>query len=274
MVIILRDSNRALFIYMEKNLLFFSKIFLLQLKQNILIIKMNSITKNKKNIPKTDKTLVLDLDHTLICTYEDNMNGKNLEIYNNKDLYDNFLCDDCPYKSYGIVEGNIVLWGVKRPNLLFFLDFIHKYFENIIVWSAGKKRYVEKICMLIFKENSYPCPKIIWSRDNCEEIFLDRKYLIKPLSKMVEYTNRVNSPVELDLSKMLILDDTEITFYDNVQNGILIPKYIPSYNKDPHDILRNKDDYLLKFCDWCLLNDVVNSVDVRSLNKRNVFSSR
>jgi len=221
------------------------------------------MSKFYNNVPKTDKTIVLDLDNTLICSF-DEKNMHDNDYYYNIDDFNLFHTDSYDH-SYCMFSNGYILWGVKRPNLIIFLDFIFKYFENIIVWSAGEKTYVDQICKYIFQDNGFPCPKIIWARDKCEK---QGKYYHKPLRKLIEYTNSVNSPVKLDINKMIILDDRTYTFFDNVNNGILIPAYSP---KIEIDSIFNNDNSLLQFCNWCLTPNVINATSLIEISKTNIF---
>ena len=66
---------------------------------------------------------------------------------------------------------------------------------------------------------------------------------------------------DLILSKLLIVDDLSCNFIDNPNNGILIPKFIDS----------DKDYCLLQLICWFGLKSVMNSDDVRILEKDNIF---
>lgn len=76
---------------------------------------------------KTMSTIILDLDHTLIHS-----------VKPDKDMIENHdftitLSGDNKYNLY------------KRPFLHEFIEFCFKYFEKVIIWSAGTEDYVDMI---------------------------------------------------------------------------------------------------------------------------------
>ena len=98
---------------------------------------------NKKNI-------VLDIDATLVHTHGDDKDFKMLNIYDETDkiklrrkLYTMKIID--VVSPFGAGE-TTVLSGIYRPYLRNFLDFCFEYFDNVVIWSAGQKKYVEQMC--------------------------------------------------------------------------------------------------------------------------------
>ena len=218
-------------------------------------------------VSMTDKCIVLDIDSTLVYTQDDNpdeelpklqalkiMDPKNIQL--RKRIY-YLKIDD--YKKKG--DGNSYpFWGVTRPHLTQFLIFCFSYFKVVAVWSAGSYDYVHKIVEHIFK--GIQMPHIILTHDDCDEIDgLIYKPLDRMFSKMNEYMNYKNT---------FALDDTESTFSRNESNGILIPGYEP--NETAISMLVD-DICLEQFKYWLLQNEVMNSNDVRKLDKTKIFDT-
>jgi len=237
------------------------------------------LSENRKSL--TQFSIILDLDETLIKSWENPQWLPSLEIYSNIDNYKKF----CPQSGvqqfqdkpiiYSIYSGTrnngreTKLWGIERPYLREFIDFTHDYFKHIIVWSAGLSFYVEDLCRHIFKKCGHPCPKMIWSRENCEKA---KHYLHKPINKISKQSN-----LNIDLSKTFIVDDKEFTFSDNPHNGILIPQYNPglgNLNNIPtlDNLLDRKDDHLLRLMNWFSKPEVMSALDVRTLDKSYIFN--
>ncbi len=214
------------------------------------------------SVKKTDKTIILDLDETLICTFEPK------EVKKMKRL--NILTDPTlmhlrsrlyvvNIKDIDRKGGNdsTIEYGFTRPYLDDFLKFCNRYFKYVIVWSAGCYDYVHEICKYLFVE--IPPPVIIYTRDDCEK---DHK--LKPLTKLI--TNEKLPGLSLD--KIFVIDDKTYTFENNKQNAILMPPY--RINPTIESI-SNEDDTLLKLIDWFLRPEVVNAKDTTKLSKADIF---
>lgn len=205
----------------------------------------------------TDMTIVLDLDETLVRS-EEGDEAKMLikylvdpKFYNRRqDMY-KIVVDTGRSKS--------LMYGIKRPYLDLFLDFVFYYFRNVIVWSAGHYDYVHKICNIIF--NDHYRPDAIYTNDDC---VMEKRVLTKPLRKIY------NTEKDINEKNTIILDDRETVFSGpNPRNGILIPAYDP-YLSEP--INSNVDNRLLEFMRWLMLPRVRNTSDVRYLDKNFIFS--
>lgn len=200
----------------------------------------------------TDFILMLDLDSTLIHSSSDFYEYNKL-IKNDKAkpyLYRFDLVDT----SERLGSGDITkIWGVFRPHLRSFLEFALLYFKDIVIWSAGQFNYVYSIVDFIFDGFDY-FPKIIKTYDDCE---FHNRNVFKKISKL-----------DLDMSKVIAIDDRKDTFHYNPNNGIQIPPYEPSPTLD--DI---EDDYMLvKLMCWFCLPEVKNSDDIRRVNKKDIFT--
>ena len=217
----------------------------------------------------TDKCLVLDLDETLVHTQSDPDNQ----------LFEEVIFTDPKYyhlrsRCYKITMDDVVhkrgtgnkteMWGICRPHLQEFLRDCFKYFNLVIVWSAGRKNYVHRIVDHIFRD--LPRPDFILTYDDLEK--LSDNTFIKPLSKLWNIEQFKSVMTE---KNSLIIDDRESVFLEpNPDNGIQIPAYRPSFTLEG---VQEDDTELLKFRNWLFQKDVVNSKDVRALNKKKIFKS-
>lgn len=222
--------------------------------------------------PYSNKCLVLDLDNTLVRSFTDDdienswTHLKELRIFDDPTLYDlrsrvyilNLLDIGRSRKGSGDVEK---LWGIVRPGAFEFIDFIHRYFQDIYVFSAGHKKYVEQIVDFLFKD--YRKPSIIYSREDCVD---DNNHHMKPLTKIYHATQGSCSYLNT-----YIIDDIQGSFACNMDNGILIPKYDP----EPEiEAMRKNDDALAQIKDWLMKPEVAYARDIRSLNKKEIFVYR
>lgn len=215
-------------------------------------------------MPITNKTLVLDLDSTLIFTSESFDMFKDLELYTNPNhthlrprIYKFDVIDVVEKPGTGVKSS---MWGALRPHVHEFLHFCFDYFENIIVWSAGQLKYVHAICDILFVESDKQ-PILIYSFEDCERT---DNYLYKPLIKISQQEFK-----HLTLHKLMILDDNEITFSKNKDNALHIPAYEPDLS--PGGIMED-DLTLINLARWLMKPEVINSEDVRKINKNDCFT--
>lgn len=211
------------------------------------------------------KNIVLDIDATLVHTHGDDEEYLNLNLFTNPKMlkyrgrtYCMSLIDVTSPPGTG---EEMKLYGIYRPYLKEFIDFCFEYFDNVIIWSAGKKKYVEKMCELIFTDRNKQ-PLLIYNYDDCV-IYDD--YIRKPLSKLYDDPRTKGMMNE---NNTYVLDDRDDTFALNKNNGIMIPEYeallnVKGLNKD--------DDNLLKFMAWLSMDENKSSKDVRKLNKKRIF---
>jgi len=223
-------------------------------------------------ISKTKKCIVLDIDSTMVNTYDDYSMISKLRLMEDPSLM------DVRNRSYFLTlfdvngkkgKGDMMnLWGVTRPGLRDFLKFCQAYFQHVIVWSAGDYDYVHALCRRLFQGLKYP--DAILTRDDCEE---KHDKPVKPLAKIIE----MEGFNHLTMADIIILDDRTYTFIPNVNNGVLIPEYSPeaksgrSY-ESKKDQLRREDNALEQFQNWLLRHEVIHCNDVRSLKKDNIFT--
>jgi len=229
----------------------------------------NSDLNKISNKPLTDKCIVLDLDETLVHSHgEGNIDLlKELKILtdlNNLDLRERIYkitMDDVVHKRG--TGDKTEMWGIMRPNIRDFLIFCFSYFKLVIVWSAGRKNYVhaivDHICIDLKR------PHIIYTFDDLEK--LPNGTLIKPLNKIIKNVEGINKHMSLENS--YIIDDRNSVFHEpNPYNGIEIPPYRPSFN---YKSLRSDDNSLKQLMTWFMKPEVINSKDVRELDKTNIF---
>jgi TFIIF-interacting CTD phosphatase-like protein len=227
---------------------------------------------------KGPKTLILDLDETLIHSWENSRFIDTYKIYTDPTIYRRFHPLGTPQIAYSMLldmNGSLNrIWGLHRPYLYEFLSFAGQYFDNIIVWSAGIRPYVDEITKQIFLESGLQPPKIVWSRNKCSNY---QGLYHKPISEInAELATRPYETFTIDPKSTLILDDKQHTFMENPQNGILIRPYHPGKNRPEkfptmEDLLDRSDKDLLQFMRWLERPEVRNAEDVRSLDKTNIF---
>jgi TFIIF-interacting CTD phosphatase-like protein len=218
---------------------------------------------DKRDQPLTNKCIVLDLDHTLLNTFEEADIRSDLEIDQDPEhleikrrCYHFNLID--VFTKWG--EGHkIETFGIRRPHLDEFLDFCFRYFQVVAVWSAGKHKYVKRICLDIFRDSQDP--HCIYTCNHCKD---DTPVLEKPLAWMIE-----NVP-GMSLANTLVIDDNLSTFEKvNPANGVLIPPYKPKLTIEG---LNADDRCLLQLKEWLLRPEVMSAPDVRELDKSSIFS--
>ena len=222
--------------------------------------------------PLTDKCIVLDLDETLVHTHAEKETDT-MELFYSLNLFNNADYMDIRKRCYKITMDDVLhkrgegakneMWGVFRPHVKEFLHFCFNYFKIVIVWSAGRKNYVEQIVDKLFL--GLRRPHIIYTFDDLEE--LKDKTLIKPLNKLITTYPGLNK--YMGLHNSLIIDDrTSVFQVPNPNNGIVIPAYHPSFRIEE---LRKPDSRLLELMNWLQKPDVMQSTDVRHLKKNDIF---
>ena len=238
-------------------------MMIFNLKNIIYTIKiMNYIPLKDHKKENLDKYIVLDLDSTLVHSSTDMIDLENLKLYSNSS---NVALRERIYRFDLIDVGNThglgiktQMWGVFRPHLMEFVIFMSIYFKEIYIYSAGLYKYVHAISDEIFS-NAPLKPSIIFSRDECIDQNGD---IIKPLTKIYNSTSGPNE------TNTLVLDDREGTFALNPYNAIKIPIYEP--NSSIIDFMRD-DICLLQLMYWLSSSDVLKCVDIRTLDKTNIF---
>lgn len=215
----------------------------------------------------TNKCIVLDLDETLVHSNESVPKLQELGIMRDPSLQDlrnrvyEISMDDVVYKKGQGIKTE--MWGIVRPHVREFLIFCFSYFKVVAVWSAGKKKYVDAIVDFLFKDIRRP--HVIYARDQCERT--TDNVLTKPLEKMMKQEMGLNK--YMGLENVFMLDDRDSVCIPNPYNGIQIPAYAPDFNIRS---LRSDDIRLKQLMTWLLQPEVMNSHDVRDLDKSQVFN--
>lgn len=218
---------------------------------------------------KTKKALVLDLDETLIHTF---CNSNPLKDYGIaikpelRKLYERFF-----FFKMEDIDGNPgngldqMFFTLRRPHLNEFLEFAFSYFSSVNVYSAGTDDYVMAIVRHVF--SNFPNLGLVWGRSKCVET--ESNFFTKPLELMYKLNP------DMRPENTLILDDNTNAFITcNPYNGVLIPKYLNEGGGriiTLEDMLHD-DIAFLQFKQWLLLDHVMNSTDVRTLDKNNIFN--
>jgi hypothetical protein len=214
---------------------------------------------------RTNLVLVLDLDETAVHSYSNGLaDYQRLGIEKMPDLRSRtyLLTLNDVVTPHGQGEVNKI-WGIERPHLNEFLIFCFSYFRMVIVWSAGQYKYVHAIVDTIFANILPPHHVMTW--DDCIKVdgICDKDLnIIYRHPELGAYANPSNT---------LIIDDREHSFQRNTpENGILIPPYNPDLRIDS---LRSDDIAFLQLQAWLQRPEVINSTDVRKLNKKGIFRS-
>ncbi|MEM2987273.1 MAG: HAD family hydrolase [Nitrososphaerota archaeon] len=208
----------------------------------------------------TDKCIILDIDHTLVCSHDDKKILEDFGIFTDPNLY--YIRDRFYFLSFS-ERKKVSFWGITRPFLKEFLVFCFSYFKIVSIWSAGKKDYVHSIVRHIFKD--LPQPHVVFTYDDVE-FTLDGK-ILKPIIKMAQSNPVLEYHMRLD--NTFCVDDNPMTFLLNKDNGILIPPYNPPLNIKA---ISRDDPSLIQLKYWLLQPTVMNSTDVRELDKTEIFT--
>lgn len=213
------------------------------------------------------KNIVLDIDATLVHTHGDDDEYLNLKLFSDPKMikyrgrtYIMKLRDVTTPPGSG---EEMKLYGIYRPYLKEFIDFCFKYFDNVVVWSAGKKKYVEKMCDIMFTDRNKQ-PLLIYNYNDCE-IYDD--YIRKPLEKLY---NDPRTKGMMNAKNTYVVDDRDDTFSLNKQNGVLIPEYEADLTVRG---INKKDENLLKLMAWLSIPEHKDSDDIRSLPKSKIFKT-
>ncbi len=207
------------------------KLISLLPKENYInqIEKISSTFKLKDNVNQNKKTLILDLDETLIHSDLD-------LIYKDHETTLYFDSEDDE-----ILGKNVPIPLILRPNLFEFLNYVYDKFE-LIIFTASHKNYADKIIDYIEKDKKYFSLRLY--RQHC--IFIKPGIYIKDLRI---FKNR-------DLKDIILIDNSIFSFSNQLSNGILITSF---YNDKEDDFLLSLKDYLEYFIEDC--------DDVRTINK-------
>ncbi len=203
------------------------------------------------------KCIVLDLDETLVHTF-DGEKIERLGIFRDPQLMDLrsrvsriSMNDVVGKKGAGKVDH---MWVALRPGAREFLSYCFQHY-TVVVWSAGKKRYVQAVVKYLFR--GFKIQHVL-SYDDCE--FTDSKDLHKPLSKIITLLGNGYT-----LDNILLVDDRVSNFLDNPDNGLLVPPYKP---RETVESLRREDSTLQRVQEF--LESARGATNIRQVDK-NIF---
>lgn len=220
--------------------------------------RRNLTQKSLSRKTTTDKCLILDLDETLIHTFEDVNTLRKLKPHKIPALRPRIY-----HKLVQEGDDEFEMWGVMRPHLEDFLDFCFSYFKIVAVWSAGTTRYVEEIVDSVFPVDSPP--HVIFTRSDCDMIDDVTK---KSLFKMIEQEPLLQNV--MTIKNTLIIDDRCDVWDVCPLNVIQLPAYIPN----PTIELLLKDDIALEQIRWWLMQPkIINTTDTRQIPSPDIFTT-
>lgn len=192
------------------------------------------------------KVIVLDLDETLVHTYE----------ASNSTIRTRSRTNEAASRIYSINVQGKEISGVFRPHIDEFINFCLSYFDEVIVWSAGIREYVDEIVRVLFRGRQ---PDAVYARDKCQ--YKNDLYL-KPL-EVISNSNRT-------MGSMIIIDDRLTTFSScNPHNGILMPSFAPALSDSS---LGSGDSVLIQLIEYFLHPTTKATSDVRNLDKERIFN--
>ncbi|WJX36420.1 hypothetical protein P8452_24299 [Trifolium repens] len=151
---------------------------------------------SKETSKKNDITLVLDLDETLIHSTM-------------------AKCDSADFTIQVKLDKEYTVYVRKRPFLHEFLERVSKMFEKIIIFTASKKIYAEKLLDVL---------------DPDKKLFSRRVYRDACIYENGTYTKDL-TVLGIDLAKVAIVDNSPQVYKLHVNNGIPIE----SWFDDPSD---------------------------------------
>ena len=212
-------------------------------------------TKISEGVPELSfnkKILVLDLDETLIHADFDEefspdeydtviqFKAKNEEAKKEKNIEDSDSTSCCLSE---VEEDDVHTVGIFiRKGVKHFLEEVNKYFE-VGIFTASVKEYADAVISFLDPENKLI--KFRLYRNNC--INFNDAFTVKDL--------RIFKNV--DLKKIVLLDNSMYSFAAQINNGILINSFI---NDKEDNELFNALNYLVNF--------ILPAEDVREVNEQ------
>ena len=235
--------------YLEKTLTHISQLKDINFEYALEDPKIN------EGVPKLSfnkKILVLDLDETLIHADFDEefspdeydtviqFKAKNEEAKKEKNIEDSDSTSCCLSE---VEEDDVHTVGIFiRKGVKHFLEEVNKYFE-VGIFTASVKEYADAVISFLDPENKLI--KFRLYRNNC--INFNDAFTVKDL--------RIFKNV--DLKKIVLLDNSMYSFAAQINNGILINSFI---NDKEDNELFNALNYLVNF--------ILPAKDVREVNEQ------
>jgi hypothetical protein len=213
-----------------------------------------------------DQVIILDIDETLVHTFQDITSFKILKPMTTNSffairhrIYNMTLIDvGEPIGSGDVWE----MWGIEREGLIKFLKYCFQRFTYVIIWSAGQKKYVQRLSERLFRWSDDP--HLILSWDDCRK---SENMYDKPITYLKNIMPAISG--KITLQNTFIIDDRQDNFNRaNKNNGIPIPPY----NPDPTlSTMTASDDVLEKLIIWFDRPEVRKCKDIRKLPKNNIW---
>ena len=202
---------------------------ILELKKETIV---KSSVKYSFNLPKEDKDkkiAIFDLDETLIhCTGKDTSNAQYI------------ISVTLPSKQTVKIGINL------RPNWKEALDIIKKDYV-IAVFTASYQSYADAVLNFIDPYKKYFTYRLY--RHHCSKVTINNMpYYIKDLSIIDD----------VDIKKLLMIDNSVFSFAFHLDNGVLV---VPYYDSD-------KDSELVLLAHYFMA--IVKAEDVREVNRKNI----
>ena len=159
---------------------------------------------------KNKQFIVLDLDETLIHSFEDKFS-----VFEDLRLRGIEHLETRVYMIDFILGGErLKRWGVVRPDVDHFIDYCFERFDKVIVWSAASYPYVHHICDVVFQNRK---PHAILTQDDCQNV---GGYITnKPLDVLYNRFDEINE------TNTYIVDDNDSVTKLNDRNAIQVPGY-------------------------------------------------
>lgn len=257
------------------------------------------------------KAVILDIDETLIHSFDapddiKNLLNEGIFSSSNYDLRSRVHYMKIPDVVADPGKGEIDhIIFVERPHLREFLQTVRDNFDYVIIWSAGRPRYVRNVVERIFRDvvvNHYvahvPLGKDV--NVNAAPLTLGRDVVVSnhvakgtdedhhrkgkidlllTSNDMVYYpdfpdsTKPVAKVVEkipfISPGRIVAIDDRYTSFsHCNLANGILIPPYHPLPTLAS---IQAEDNSLIELSKWFTKNEIKNCSDYRKIDKTHIF---
>lgn len=209
----------------------------------------------------TDFSIILDLDATLISTMNYEEPGE-LASKGHRGIKNHLGVENSYVFDIQDDRGVETVYGVIRPHAVRFLEFCDRYFDKVIVYTAGTYEYGHGMVSEIFSRthNRY-APDFILTRREC--LYLDDPSF--PLKS-------VRKPLELvipgyDPRKYVLIDDRMSNIRFNPRNGIIIPPFNPTTKEEALS-----DTCLRELNEWFNQSKIVLLDDIRDAEKMMIFN--
>jgi hypothetical protein len=216
----------------------------------------------------SDKAIVLDIDSTLLHTYD---NHKKLLSLGLDDKYDKVSLDIKSRILIYEIDGK-KYWSILRPGVKEFLIDCYSLFKYVIFWTAGNKAYAVKIVQLLHLYG--PQHQFIFSRDDIKTIYemeieteKGKEVENVPIKDLKILISKLKSEYDVHLKQedIIVIDDVESTFSRNDKNAIWIPEFKP---KPVIEKLSEEDDCFARITNWIYMN--INK-DMTCVAKEHIF---